>query len=189
MNVAWRQPHHALTGAVLRRRSAATAGCRAPGASRPSARGRAAAGSGHWRRERRQPGPVTGFRVSPVPRAPYRRRRSRSAARRRPGLQVLAQIAYSRAESVEHRSVAGDPVAGKRLHRQAEPGGSLPHVRILSFPGHFRLPSFRVWPKKNVCFSVSYDSSGEELNGGDEEPGLRCSDHCLEVFRQSPVSV
>ena len=46
-----------------------------------------------------------------------------------------------------------------------------------------------LWPKKNVCFSVSYDSSGEELNGGDEEPGLRCSDHCLEVFRQSPVSV
>ena len=62
-------------------------------------------------------------------------------------------------------------------------------VRAQAGLNDLRIHDLRVWPKKNVCFSVSYDSSGEELNGGDEEPGLRCSDHCLEVFRQSPVSV
>ena len=62
-------------------------------------------------------------------------------------------------------------------------------AEFLLFAEHVGRLTLRVWPKKNVCFSVSYDSSGEELNGGDEEPGLRCSDHCLEVFRQSPVSV
>ena len=67
----------------------------------------------------------------------------------------------------------------------SQPGGSQGLGRLEGVSSQV----LRVWPKKNVCFSVSYDFSGEELNGGDEEPGLRCSDHCLEVFRQSPVSV
>ncbi len=62
-------------------------------------------------------------------------------AQHRPGLQIVARIAYPRAESVEHRPAAGDPVAGERLHRQAGPGSGLLRVRIPCFPRHARLPS------------------------------------------------